>query len=302
MSSTTALVTAVTPTTAVAWSTELDGARMLLRSGLAPQSLKTPEAALFVILVGRDLGLSPTQSLRSVNVIQGKVEVAADMQLALFKRAGGKASWARLSESEAVLDLTHPNGDKHRESFTEADARRAGLTGANWSKYPKAMLRSRCITAGMKSCGFDALAGVYDEGEISGVEPVIGAEPTLAPNAAGVPAAEMAPVEQIDHATGEVIEPDADALQLARDYVIGFGFLKGKTIGEVPHDTLRKSLAWAREKGPDKFAAFIHAATTVLDVGYTSPVPGDAPEGSPDVEPEALHHALASADRDDLPF
>jgi len=152
----------------VNWDAELFGAKMLHKSGLAPSALKSPESVLFVILAGRDLGLSPTASLRSINVIQGKVEVGADMQLSLFKRAGGTATWLELTDTVAELKMVHPNGDCHTERFTMEDAKRAKLGGDNWSKYPKAMLRSRCITAGMKSIGFEVLAGVYGAGEISG--------------------------------------------------------------------------------------------------------------------------------------
>lgn len=167
----------VTPQTAasmaVDWPKELEGAKLLLSSGLLPPSIKTAQQALYVILTGRDLGLSPVQSLRSINVIQGKIEVAADMQLALFKRHGGRAQFTALTDAEAVLTLHHANGDAHTETFTMADAQRAGLNGDNWRKYPRAMLRSRVITAGLKSVGFDVLAGAYAEGEIGGPEPAI---------------------------------------------------------------------------------------------------------------------------------
>jgi hypothetical protein len=165
---------------AVDYKRELEGAKMLLRSGLLPTSVKSPEAALFIILAGRDLGLSPVQSLRSINIIQGKVEVSADMSLGLFHRAGGKSHFVKLTDSEAVLRFSAPwLLQDHEESFTIKDAERAGLLARqdNWKKFPKAMLRSRAITAGLKSVGFDPTAGVYDYGEIGGPEPVLTEEP-----------------------------------------------------------------------------------------------------------------------------
>lgn len=45
------------------------------------------------------------------------------------------------------------------------DAKRAGLTGNVWKAYPKAMLRSRAITAGLKSVGWSGAAGFYDPDE-----------------------------------------------------------------------------------------------------------------------------------------
>lgn len=262
---TTGTAVATIPTgTGVNWASELAGASMLLKSGLAPSSLKTPEAALFVILAGRDLGLSPTQALRSVNVIQGKVEVAADMQLALFKRAGGRAVWIVLTDAKATLDLMHPNGDKHTESFSMEDAKRAGLAGDNWRKYPKAMLRSRCITAGMKSAGFDVLAGVYAPGEIGGPEPSLD-PPNAASEAPAKPQEAIqapAPVEDavvVDEATGEDVSP----LALAKGFAMPFGKKKGTEIDVLESADLQSAMEWAESR--KGWADFVEAARLVLN-------------------------------------
>lgn len=154
----------------VAWESELKGAAMLIKSKLAPKDIQTPEAALFCILAGRDLGLSPVQSLRSIRPIQGKIELSADLQLGLFHREGGKSSWAELTDNRASLKLLAPwSLEPHVSTFTLDEAKRAGLLGnSTWAKYPKAMLRSRAITQGLKDIGFLAGAGVYAPGEISG--------------------------------------------------------------------------------------------------------------------------------------
>jgi hypothetical protein len=150
-------------------------ATTLLQTGFLPEAIKTPGQALAIILTGQELGLGPMQSLRSIHIIKGKPELAADLQLALFHRkdAEGKCGlsrWERLDETEAILWLKHPNGTEHTEHFTLKDAERAGLSGGeNYKKWPKAMLRSRAITAGLKSVGFEPTTGVYDEGEISGI-------------------------------------------------------------------------------------------------------------------------------------
>lgn len=155
----------------VAWDLELRGAAYLMRSGLCPAGVKSPEAALFIILAGRDLGLSPVAALRNIHVIQGKVEVSADLHLALFAKSGGTLAWVALSDTEAAIRLTAPwLTAPHVSRWTMEDARRAGLGGDNWKKYPRAMLRSRAITSGLKDIGFDATAGVYAPGEISETE------------------------------------------------------------------------------------------------------------------------------------
>lgn len=178
-------VQTIGPAPAVAWESELRGASYLLKSGLCPVALKTPEAVMFVVLAGRDLGLSPVASLRGLTIIQGKIEVSADLQLGMFHRAGGKSRWVELTDTAAVIELVAPwMTAPHRSAFSMADAQRAGIATGNYQKYPKAMLRSRAITQGLKDVGFDATAGCYAPGEISGVvvepvsEQVTVAEPT----------------------------------------------------------------------------------------------------------------------------
>jgi hypothetical protein len=152
------------------WERELKGAGMLVKSGLVPKDIKTPEAALFVILAGRDLGLSPVQSLRSIRPIQGKIECSADLQLGLFHRDGGKSAFKRLDNKIAILELHAPwLAEPHLVKFGEEEAKRAGLmSNSNYAKYPQAMFRSRAITQGLKDIGYMMGTGLYAPGEIGG--------------------------------------------------------------------------------------------------------------------------------------
>lgn len=143
-----------------------DLAKQLVPTGMLPVHLKTPGQVVAVILAGRELGMPPMRALRSLTLVKGKVVESADSQLGRFKAAGGKATFEKHDDTEAVLRLTHPNGDEHVERFTMTDAKRAGLTSNNtWTSYPRAMLRSRVITAGLKSIGWDGGAGVYEPDE-----------------------------------------------------------------------------------------------------------------------------------------
>lgn len=147
-------------------------AETLVKTGFLPAAIKTPAQAVAIILTGRELGIGPMQSLRSVGIIQGKPVLAADLQLGLFHRAGGKSRFVTLTETEAVIELHAPwLLAPHQERFGMDDAKRAGLLrpSSSWATYPKAMLRSRAITAGLKSIGFEPCAGVYDPEELGGV-------------------------------------------------------------------------------------------------------------------------------------
>ncbi len=152
------------------WEAELLGAKMLIASKLIPKDIQTPEAALFCILAGRDLGLSPVQSLRSIRPIQGKIECSADLQLGLFHRNGGKSRWLKLDATGAELELSASwLSQPHVSKFGPEEAKRAELmSNANYRKYPQAMFRSRAITQGLKDIGFLIGAGVYAPGELGG--------------------------------------------------------------------------------------------------------------------------------------
>lgn len=145
----------------------------LRRTGFLPAHIKDGVSFAAIVLMGRELGMGTMAACRKLQVIKGTVTERADSQLARFKSVGGRSQFKELSETKAVLWLRHPNGDEHTETFTIDDAKRAGLSSNdNYSKHPKAMLRSRAITAGLKSIGWEGAVGIYDPDEIADAEPV----------------------------------------------------------------------------------------------------------------------------------
>ncbi len=156
----------IIPGTALSFGDTARLAKTLFLSGLLGTKIKSPEQAFAIIVAGAEMGLPPMLALRSLSLVEGKIVLAADSQLALFKKAGGRTSFEELTTERAVLYLRHPNGDEHTEEWTRAMAQTAGvLAKDNWKKYPLAMMRSRAITAGLKSIGFEATAGAYDPDE-----------------------------------------------------------------------------------------------------------------------------------------
>jgi hypothetical protein len=203
----------------VNWESELKGAAMLVKSGLVPKDIKTPEAALFVILAGRDLGLSPVQSLRSIRPIQGKIECSADLQLALFHRDGGKSRFIRLDENGAELELHAPwLSAPHVSKFGVPEAKAAHLmSNSNYAKYPKAMFRSRAITQGLKDIGYMLGSSLYAPGEVGG-EAVVSVDGEVLPAADSAPETPLeAPHLPLDD-TVEALADDerAELLTLSR--------------------------------------------------------------------------------------
>jgi hypothetical protein len=144
----------------------------LRRTGFLPSHIKDGVSFAAIVLMGRELGMGTMAACRKLQVIKGTVTERADSQLARFKSCGGRAQFKELTEAKAVVWLRHPNGDEHVETFTMEDAKRAGLaSNDNYAKHPKAMLRSRAITAGLKSLGWEGSVGIYDPDEISDQTP-----------------------------------------------------------------------------------------------------------------------------------
>lgn len=200
----------------------------LVRTGFLPAHLRTGAQVAAVVLTGRELGMEPMRAVRSLALVKGKVIESADSQLARFKADGGRAQFKALSEQEAVLWMRHPNGDEHTETFTMADARNAGLAGSEtYKKFPKAMLRSRAITAGLKSLGWEGGVGAYDPEELAGT-------PLQAPEPA------------TDGVEEETPAPPALTLEEAEQMTAG----KAKQrLGDMADDRLEALQAWAEENG-----------------------------------------------------
>lgn len=144
----------------------------LVKTGFLPEHIKTGAQAAAIMLTGSEMGMGRMRALRSLYMVKGRVVEDAASQLARFKSDGGKAQFKQLDATRAVIWLRHRNGDEHTETYSMEDAKRAGLTGGNtWQKSPTAMLRSRAITAGLKSLGWEGSAGAYDDGEIDEAPP-----------------------------------------------------------------------------------------------------------------------------------
>lgn len=138
----------------------------LARTGFLPEHIKNGPQFAAIVMTGKEMGMPPMRAIRSFYLVKGKVMEDAASQLARFKNNGGRATFDHLDDTKAILTLTHPNGDKHTETWTLEDAKKAGLLNGMVGKFPKAMLRSRVITAGLKSLGWEGAVGTYDPSEL----------------------------------------------------------------------------------------------------------------------------------------
>lgn len=144
-------------------------AKVFRASGMFPD-IQSESAAATKIIIGRGLGLSDYDAMSGLHIIKGKAVLAANLMAAAIKRAGKYDYRAMVTDEEARIEFRQRTADGGWEtigitSFTMEDAKRAGLGGDNWRKYPKAMLFARAISSGYKSHCPDALgaAPVYVE-------------------------------------------------------------------------------------------------------------------------------------------
>ena len=144
-------------------------AKVFRASGMFPD-IQSEAAAATKIIIGRGLGLTDYDAMSGLHIIKGKAVLAANLMAAAIKRAGKYDYRAMVTDDEARVEFRQRTHDGKWEtigitSFTMEDAKRAGLGGDNWRKYPKAMLFARAISSGYKAHCPDALgaAPVYVE-------------------------------------------------------------------------------------------------------------------------------------------
>jgi hypothetical protein len=149
----------------------MEMADKLAKSRLVPKDLQgKPEDIIICIMTGYELGLSPFQSLRGINVINGKPTLAADLIAGLVLRDGAAEFFRPVdSNDESATYETLRRGQKKviTMTFDKAMAQTAGLWGKGpWRTYPAAMLRARCATALARAVYPDTTFGLYDPEEL----------------------------------------------------------------------------------------------------------------------------------------
>lgn len=138
--------------------------------------LKSAEQAYAKILIGRDLGLSPTRALMTVDLVRGNIQLRGVL-LAAWVRESPDYDYeiVEMTHSKCVVRMLRRRGDEWVElhplhEFTLEDAQRAQLVkeDSNWQKYPKNMCFWRALSNAVKFHAPDLFAGmpVYVEGEI----------------------------------------------------------------------------------------------------------------------------------------
>jgi len=145
-------------------------AQAIAKSGLF--GMKDTNSVLALMAVAQAEGLHPATAARDFHIIQGRPALKADAMLARFQNAGGKVEWKDYTDEQVTGVFSHPNGGNLAVTWTIGQATKIGLVkpGSGWQKFPRAMLRSRCISEGIRSVFPGSVTGFYSPDEVENFE------------------------------------------------------------------------------------------------------------------------------------
>jgi len=132
--------------------------------------MKTVEQATALMLIAQAEGYHPALAARDYHIIQGRPTLKAETMMARFQQQGGKVEWKTLTDKEVTATFSHPSGGSATITWTFEQAKQAGLTGKdNWKNYPRAMLRARVVSEGIRTVFPGVVLGVYTPEEVQDI-------------------------------------------------------------------------------------------------------------------------------------
>lgn len=189
---------------------------------------------MIAIMHGMELGLPPMQAIQRIAVVNGRPTIWGDAIPALLWSRGFKLrEWDTADTS--FCEVTRPDGTKIERSFSDDDAKRAGLFGKSgpWTQYRKRMRQMRARGFAARDGAADVLGGLSLREEMEEAPPMRDVTPPPATVAAELPdipdeaepdqtaearaaIAVAISVEMLEHM--REVFPDADWEALDRDY------------------------------------------------------------------------------------
>lgn len=159
-------------------------ARAVTESGLF--GIKNEAQALALMLIAHAEGRHPVLAARDYDIIETEVKgqkqirpaKKAEAMLRDFLQCGGSVEWHELSDTRAKATFRHPSGGQIIIEWDINRAQNANLAGKPmWQKYPRALLRSRVLSEGIRTVCPMATSGMYVPEEVrDGPEVTIDAE------------------------------------------------------------------------------------------------------------------------------
>lgn len=119
------------------------------------------------------------EAIRQYDIIEGRPALKAAAMQAKFQSHGGCLEWVRFDDDAAIALFSHPqlHPKPVEVAVTYEDCLKRGLPNGkdgikkNWRCHRAAMLRARCISAGVRMVYPGIVVGVYTPEEIEDMEP-----------------------------------------------------------------------------------------------------------------------------------
>ena len=144
------------------------------KSGMFPD-VKSQAQAVVKILAGKELGLSPFESMASVYVVNGRLALTAKAMAGLIKRSK-KYDYVikKLDDTECAIDIMASGELVGSTAFTFKDAAKAALVNKdNWKNYPRNMLFARAISNACRFYCPEVISGYYTTEELEDIGDVV---------------------------------------------------------------------------------------------------------------------------------
>jgi len=226
----------------------------------------TPDQAMTIMLIAQAEGRHPMSAAKDYDIINGKPAKKAEAMLRDFLAAGGTVQWHQLDDAGAKATFSHPQGGTVTIDWNKERMQRAKITNeAMYSKYPRAMYRSRCVSEGVRTVCPSATGGLYVPEEVRAFAPeknmgdavVVAAERVPAPAAgshtsspdasgaedAGAPL--MASPEQIEAMHAALSENNVEIGKLLAKAEI-------QSLSDMPADDVPSAVRWIKKQGAKK--------------------------------------------------
>jgi hypothetical protein len=134
--------------------------------------INNKDQAVALMLLCQAEGLHPAIAARDYHLIQGRPALKADAMLARFQQAGGSVVWKEYTNDAVTGLFTHPQGGSLEVTWTLRQAKEIGIANKdNWKNYPRAMLRARVISEGIRAVFPGCVVGVYTPEEVADFAP-----------------------------------------------------------------------------------------------------------------------------------
>lgn len=131
--------------------------------------IENVDQAMALMSIAVAEGRHPAIIARDFHIIQGRPAKKAEAMMRDMMAAGGSIQWHALDDTIADATFSHPQGGSVRITWDMDRAKKAGLlskSGGMYEKYPRAMLRSRCVSEGIRTVAPLATSGVYTPEEV----------------------------------------------------------------------------------------------------------------------------------------